>query len=102
MRPASAPGGSRPCRIVIRGRLSRRLESAFPELALERGPGQTVLQGSADATGMRELLDRLGDLGLEPLSVEVDAHVSSTPAGGDAAVLGALRAGDERAFLALL
>jgi hypothetical protein len=30
-------------RIVIRGRLSDRLGSAFPEMSLERHPGQTVM-----------------------------------------------------------
>jgi hypothetical protein len=63
---------TRRCRIVIRGRLSDRLGSAFPEMALERGPGQTVLRGRADQTRLHELLDRLRDLGIEPVSVDVD------------------------------
>jgi hypothetical protein len=58
-------------RIVIRGRLSDRLGSAFPELSLERHPGQTVLCGRADQMRLRELLDRLRDFGIEPVSVDV-------------------------------
>jgi len=59
-------------RIVIRGRLSERLGSAFPEMALERGPGQTVMRGRADRARLHALLDRLRDLGIEPVSVDVD------------------------------
>ena len=62
---------TRQCRIVIRGRLSDRLGSAFPQMALERRPGQTVMRGPADGAQLDELLDRLRDLGLEPLSVDV-------------------------------
>ena len=59
-------------RIVIRGRLSERLGSAFPELSLERHPGHTVMCGAADDRRLHELLDRLRDLGLEPVSVDVN------------------------------
>ena len=59
------------CRIVIWGRLSDRLGSAFPEMALERGPGQTVMRGRVAQGRLHELLDRLGDLGIEPVSVDV-------------------------------
>jgi hypothetical protein len=59
-------------RIVIRGRLSDRLGSAFPEMSLERHPGQTVMSGPADRARLRVLLDRLRDLGIEPVSVDVD------------------------------
>ena len=58
-------------RIVIRGRLSERLGSAFPEMSLDRHPGRTVMCGPADQTRLHELLDRLGDLGIEPVSVDV-------------------------------
>jgi hypothetical protein len=63
---------SRCCSIAIRGRLSDRLAAAFPEMSLERRPGMTVLHGTADGARLDELLDRLRDLGLEPLSVDVD------------------------------
>jgi hypothetical protein len=59
-------------RIVIRGRLSDRLGSAFPEMSLERHPGQTVMSGPADQARLHVLLDRLRDLGIEPVSVDVD------------------------------
>jgi hypothetical protein len=60
------------CRIVIRGRMSDRLGAAFPEMSLERCPGQTVLSGPVGRASLDDLLDRLGDLGLEPLSVDVE------------------------------
>jgi hypothetical protein len=60
------------CRIVIRGRLSDRLASAFPEMALQRRPGRTVMRGAAEPAHLHELLERLRDLGLEPLSVDVE------------------------------
>lgn len=59
-------------RIVIRGRLSDRLGSAFPEMSLERHPGQTVMSGPADQARVHVLLDRLRDLGIEPVTVDVD------------------------------
>jgi hypothetical protein len=71
MEIAGAPRAQR-YRIVIRGRLSDRLGSAFPEMALERRAGQTVLRGCADEPGLRKLLDRLRDFGIEPLSCDVD------------------------------
>jgi hypothetical protein len=62
----------RSCRIVIRGRLSDRLGAAFPEMSLERRPGRTVMRGAVDGARLDDLLGRLRDLGLEPLSVDVD------------------------------
>jgi hypothetical protein len=59
-------------RIVIRGRISDRLGAAFPEMSVERCPGRTVLFGSVGRASLDDLLDRLGDLGLEPLSVDVE------------------------------
>ena len=66
------PQGERKYRIVIRGRLSDRLGSAFPGVTLQRRPGTTTMCGPVDAARLGELLDRLRDLGLEPLSVDVD------------------------------
>jgi hypothetical protein len=63
---------TRRCEIVIWGCLSDRLGSAFPEMALERGPGQTVLRGRADQRRLHDLLERLRDLGIEPVRVDVD------------------------------
>jgi hypothetical protein len=60
------------CRIVIRGCLSDRLGAAFPEMAIARGAGTTVLSGRADQAHLQLVLDRLRDLGLEPVTVDVD------------------------------
>src|SRR4051794_34710370 len=91
----------RPCRVVIRGRISDRLGGAFPEMTLERRPGRTVLAGRIGRASLDALLDRLRDLGLEPLGVEVQDGAKAPPAACDAEVVAALRAGDEAAFVAL-
>jgi hypothetical protein len=63
--------GARCCTIVIRGRMSDRLGAAFPELSLARRPGETV-RGPADGLRLEAVLDRLRDLGIEPVRVDVD------------------------------
>jgi hypothetical protein len=58
-------------RIVLRGRLSEHLASAFDGMALESGPNQTVLVGNVrDQAHMYGLLDQLRDFGIELLAVE--------------------------------
>jgi hypothetical protein len=58
-------------RIVLRGRLSERFESAFEGMTLEHGPNQTVLVGTVrDQAQLYGLLDRVRDLGIELLAVE--------------------------------
>jgi len=58
-------------RIVLRGRLSERFESAFEGMALEHGPNQTVLVGDVrDQAQLYGLLDRVRDFGIELLAVE--------------------------------
>ncbi len=58
-------------RIVLRGRLSKRFESAFEGMALEAGPSQTVLIGEVrDQAHLYGLLDRLRDFGIELVAVE--------------------------------
>jgi hypothetical protein len=59
-------------RVVVRGRLSERLGSAFGELDLERGPGETVLSGSGDRVRLEAVLDRLQALGLEVVRVNAE------------------------------
>jgi hypothetical protein len=59
-------------RVVVRGRLSERLGSAFGELDLERRPGRTVLSGSGDRAHLEAVLDRLHELGLVVVSVNAD------------------------------
>jgi hypothetical protein len=58
-------------RIVLRGRLSERFESAFEGMALEGGHNQTVLVGEVrDQAHLYGLLDRLRDFGIELVAVE--------------------------------
>jgi hypothetical protein len=59
-------------RIVVRGRLSERLGTAFHDVTLERHPGRTVLLGQQAHARLESVLARLNDLGIEP--IEVNAH----------------------------
>ena len=59
-------------RIVVAGRLSDRLGSAFHDVTLEREPGRTVLHGEQSRARLESVLTRLTDLGLEPLEVDRD------------------------------
>ena len=57
--------------IVVRGLLSPRLDAAFGELSVEQRPGATALTGDfADQAQLHHVLDRLGDLDLEVVSVD--------------------------------
>jgi hypothetical protein len=56
--------------IVIRGRLSKRYESAFDGVTLEPRPGQTTLRADiVDQSQLYGLLNRLRDFGIELVSV---------------------------------
>ena len=58
-------------RIVLRGRLGERFESAFDGMVLEPGPGQTVLAGQIrDQAHLYGLLDQLRDFGIDLVAVE--------------------------------
>jgi hypothetical protein len=57
-------------RIVVRGRLSERLGSAFRDVTLERQPGRTVLRGDDGRARLDSVLARLHDLGIEPVRVD--------------------------------
>ena len=58
-------------RIVVRGRLSERLATAFSGMRLEPGEGTTALVGPvADQSHLFGLLERVHSLGLELLRVE--------------------------------
>ena len=56
--------------IVVRGELSQRFRPAFEGMALVPGDGRTVITGPVvDQAHLHGLLDRVGDLGLELVSV---------------------------------
>jgi hypothetical protein len=58
-------------RIVLRGWLSERFESAFDGMTLGYGPSQTVLVGDVrDQAHLYRLLDVVRDFGIELLVVE--------------------------------
>ena len=56
--------------IIVRGRLSKRYESAFDGVTLEPRPGDTRLHADlADQAQLYGLLNRLRDFGIELVSV---------------------------------
>ena len=58
-------------RIVLRGRLAQRFESAFDGMVLEPRQDQTVLVGEIrDQAHLYGLLDRLRDFGIDLIAVE--------------------------------
>ena len=58
-------------RIVLRGRLADRYESAFDGMVLEPGQDQSVLIGDVrDQAHLYGLLDRLRDFGIDLVAVE--------------------------------
>jgi hypothetical protein len=78
-------------RIVLRGRLSERFESAFDGMTLEHGPNQTVLVGEVrDQSQLYGLLGRLQDFGVELLAVE-PAGTCDSSSGASAPDPGRLR-----------
>jgi hypothetical protein len=67
-------------RIVVRGELSQRYLPAFEGMTLATGDGQTAIIGPViDQAHLHGLLDRVGDLGLELVSVN-PAPVPASPA----------------------
>jgi hypothetical protein len=70
-------------RVVLRGRLCERFESAFEGMALEPGPNQTVLVGDVrDQAHLYGLLDRLRDFGIDLLAVEPVVTCDGSPEAG--------------------
>ena len=68
-------------RIVLRGRLSKRFESAFKGMTLEHTPGRTVLTGEVrDQAQLYGVLDQVRDFGIDLLSVE-SADISDGSSG---------------------
>ena len=59
-----------PCRIVLKGEVSDRLEPAFHGLSLRHHAGHTELRGTlTDQSELQGLLNRLFDLGMQIVSV---------------------------------
>ena len=77
-------------RIVLRGRLSGRFESAFDGMTLEHGPNRTVLIGDVrDQAQLYGLIDRLQEFGIELLAVEpADGSGDGCGPGADPVVSG--------------
>jgi hypothetical protein len=65
-------------RIVVRGELSQRYTPAFEGMTLATGEGQTAIIGPVtDQAHLHGLLNRVSDLGLELLSVNMLEPASS-------------------------
>ena len=57
-------------RIVVAGELSRRFAPAFDGMTVQCAGGETAITGVVvDQSQLHALLDRVGDLGLELVSV---------------------------------
>ena len=57
-------------RIIVRGELSARYVPAFEGMTLATGDGQTAITGLViDQAHLHGLLNRIGDLGLELVSI---------------------------------
>jgi hypothetical protein len=70
-------GAGKVYRIVMRGELSERYAPAFEGMEMETETGRTVLTGQViDQTQLHGILDRIGGLGLELVSVQ-SAHAAS-------------------------
>ena len=70
-------------RIVLRGRLSERFESAFDGMSLEHGPNRTVLVGDIrDQAQLYGLLGQLQEFGIELLAVERIGTCDGSPEAG--------------------
>jgi hypothetical protein len=64
-------GAGKVYQIVMRGELSERYASAFEGMEMETEPGRTILTGQViDQTQLHGILDRIGGLGLELVSVQ--------------------------------
>ncbi len=64
-----------PCRILLKGEVSERLEPAFSGLTFCRQAGYTELTGMlADQCQLRSLLNWLFDLGMEVVSLRTGSE----------------------------
>jgi hypothetical protein len=85
MKRTRSSGASGPTiyQIVVRGELSQRYLPAFEGMTLATGDGKTAITGPVvDQAQLHGLLDRVGDLGLELISVNPTLEpASSAPLG---------------------
>ena len=66
-------------RIVVRSELSARYAAAFEGMKMEAASGQTILTGEIiDNSHLHGILDRIGAMGLDLVSVE---NLSEDPQG---------------------
>jgi len=80
-RPRGATRPTSYC-IVVRGELSQRFSNAFDGMTLAASDGQTTITGPVvDQAHLHGLLDRVGELGLELVSVK--ATLEPTPPTSD-------------------
>jgi hypothetical protein len=81
-RPSGARGATI-YQIVVRGELSKRYLPAFEGMNLAAGDGRTAITGPVvDQAQLQGLLNRVGDLGLELISVNPTPEpASSLPVG---------------------
>jgi hypothetical protein len=81
-RPSSGATEPTIYRIVVRGELSYRYLPAFEGMTLAAGDGETVITGPVvDQAQLHGLVDRVGDLGLELISLNPTAEpMVTTPA----------------------
>ena len=64
-------GAGRVYRIVVRSELSERYAAAFEEMEMETKGGLTVLTGEVvDQIQLHGIIDRIGGMGLELVSVQ--------------------------------
>lgn len=68
--------------IVVRGELSKRYQLAFEGMTLATGDGQTAITGPVvDQAHLHGLLDRVGALGLELVSINPTLDPTASTAG---------------------
>jgi hypothetical protein len=84
--------GPKRYQIVVAGELSRRFAAAFDGMTLQCGGGHTDITGMVvDQSQLHGLLDRVGELGLELISVNAieneDPSVGRLRRGGAAGSL---------------
>jgi hypothetical protein len=85
MQPNPSRGAVRPTsyHIVVRGELSQRYSNAFDGMTLVAKDGLTTISGPVvDQAQLHGLLDRVGELGLELVSVNAGPETTLPAADG--------------------